>query len=255
MHAPIIDVTGLSKSFNGVRAVEDVSFSVRPGEVIGLLGTNGAGKTTTLAMLLGLLLPSAGSLRVLGEDVTRHRERILNRINFSSPYLDLPRRLTVRQNLTVFAHLYGVAGHRRRIEELAEDLELTDLLDRRSGHLSAGQKTRISLAKALINRPELLLLDEPTASLDPDAGDWIRGYLETYRSASGAAIVLASHNMGEVERLCDRILIMRAGRIAAEGPTDLLLRRYGRERLEEVFLDVARERAGAVSPSPRQVAP
>lgn len=242
MDSAVIEVSGLSKSYNGKPAVAEVSFRVAAGETVALLGANGAGKTTTLSMLLGLLLPSAGTVRILGEDMVRHRHRVLSRMNFSSPYVDLPRRLTVRQNLMFFAMLYSVPAPRRRVARLAEELELTPFLKQRSGSLSAGQKTRVSLAKALINQPEVLLLDEPTASLDPDSGDWVRGYLEAYQRRSGAAILLASHNMAEVERLCDQVLMMRAGRIVDRGSPHDLLQRYGRENLEDVFLDVARER-------------
>ncbi|MGF1609620.1 MAG: ABC transporter ATP-binding protein [Kiloniellales bacterium] len=243
----VIEVSGLAKSYNGTPAVDDVSFAVTPGETVALLGANGAGKTTTIAMLLGLLLPSRGEIRVLGEDMVRHRQRVLGRINFSSPYVDLPRRLTVRQNLVFFAALYGIVEPRRRVARLAEELDLGSFLNQRSGSLSAGQKTRVSLAKALINQPEVLLLDEPTASLDPDSGDWVRGYLEAYQRKSGAAILLASHNMAEVERLCDRVLMMRAGRIVDQGTPAALIGRYGRHTLEEVFLDIARSRRRAAS--------
>jgi ABC-2 type transport system ATP-binding protein len=177
---------------------------------------------------------------VLGEDMRHHRHRVLPRMNFSSPYIDLPHRLTVRENLRVYGMLYGVGDLGRRIERLAEDLQLVDILDRRVGNLSAGQRTRVALAKALVNTPELLLLDEPTASLDPDTGDWVRGYIETYRAETGASILMASHNMGEVERLCSDVLMMRRGRIVDRGSPQLLIGRYGRETLEEVFLDIAR---------------
>jgi ABC-2 type transport system ATP-binding protein len=247
----VIEVTGLSREFDGKRVVDDVAFTVERGQTVALLGANGAGKTTTIAMLLGLLLPSAGTIRVLGEDMVRHRHRVLGRINFSSPYVDLPRRLTAEQNLTFFARLYGVADTRARVRELAAELDLEPLLRQRIGQLSSGQKTRASLAKALINRPELLLLDEPTASLDPDTADWVRGYLETYQARSGAAILLASHNMAEVERLAAFVLMMRAGRIVDRGtPTDLI-RRYGRRNLEQVFLDIARA-TGAAADDRRQ---
>jgi ABC-2 type transport system ATP-binding protein len=242
MKQPVIEVAGLCKAFNGTPAVVDVGFTVAAGQTVALLGANGAGKTTTISMLLGLLLPSAGTISVLGEDMVKHRHRVLGRINFSSPYVDLPRRLTVWQNLMFFAHLYGVPDARRRVHELGEELEIHDLLKQRSGSLSAGQKTRVSLAKALINRPEVLLLDEPTASLDPDTGDWVRGYLEDYQDRSGAAILLASHNMAEVERLCDQVLMMSRGRIVDRDSPKALVERYGRQDLEQVFLDIARAR-------------
>jgi ABC-2 type transport system ATP-binding protein len=235
-----IAVTQLAKSYNGSVAVAGIDFKCAQGEVLGLLGGNGAGKTTTIAMIMGLVTPSAGSVHVLGVDMARERHKVLGRINFESPYVDMPHRLTVRQNLTVFAGLYGVSDVKARIAQLASDLDLADVLDRPSGKLSAGQKTRVALAKALINEPELLLLDEPTASLDPDTADWIRTHLEEYRKRRNAAILLASHNMAEVERLCDRVIIMKKGRIADQGVPADLVARYGRANLEEVFLDVAR---------------
>ena len=238
--APAILVAGLSKRYGDVLAVDEVSFAVAAGSSTALLGANGAGKTTTSAMLLGLLAPSAGRIELLGEDMLRQRYRVLGRINFSSPYVDLPLRLTVRQNLMVYADLYGVAETARRIAELAADLDLKSFLDRPTGKLSAGQKTRVMLAKALINRPELLLLDEPTASLDPDTADVMRTYLEDYRSQEGATLLLASHNMAEVERLCSDVLMLKAGRLVDRGAPADLLQRYGRANLEQVFLDIAR---------------
>lgn len=235
-----IEAERLGKSFGGVTAVRELSFRVRQGSTCALLGGNGAGKTTTLSMLLGVLLPSTGSIRVLGEDMVRHRYRVLGRMNFTSPYVDLPKRLTVRENLTVFAGLYGVRDKRSRIAELAVDLELEEFLDRPYGQLSAGQKTRVSVAKALLNRPDLLLLDEPTASLDPDAGDKVRTQLARYQRETGATLLLASHNMLEVERMCDAVLMMRAGSIVDSGSPAELITRYGRSTLEEVFLDIAR---------------
>ncbi|CAA7613020.1 ABC transporter ATP-binding protein [Magnetospirillum sp. SS-4] len=237
-----IEVRSVSKVFGTNRAVDDISFDVAAGSITALLGGNGAGKTTTLSMILGLLVPSAGAIAVLGEDMVRDRYRVLPRLNFSSPYVDLPHRLTVRQNLTVYGRLYGVAGLKARIAELAGELALEDLLDRASGRLSAGQKTRVALAKALLNTPELLLLDEPTASLDPDTADWVRGYFEAYRRRTGATIVLASHNMAEVERMCDQVLIMKQGRIVDQGSPAALIGRFGRANLEDVFLDIARDR-------------
>jgi ABC-2 type transport system ATP-binding protein len=215
---------------------------VPAGATTGLLGGNGAGKTTTIAMLLGLLIPSAGRIIVLGHDMARDRFAALARMNFSSPYVALPQRLTVRENLRVYAHLYGLRGMEQRIGELAEELDLHELLDRPAGQLSAGQKTRVALAKSLINRPEVLLLDEPTASLDPDTGDLVRTWLERYRAESGCTILLASHNMGEVERLCSHVLMMKRGRIVDRGSPAELLDRYARDHLEEVFLDIARNR-------------
>ena len=198
-------------------------------------------------MLLGLLLPSAGQVRVLGEDMIRHRYRVLARMNFSTPYVDLPHRLTVAENLNVYARLYGLADPSRQVGRIAGELDLGDFLRRRTGSLSAGQKTRVALAKALLNEPDVLLLDEPTASLDPDTADWMRGYLERYQARTGATILLASHNMGEVERLCSFVLMMRAGGIVDRGAPDALITRYGRATLEEVFLHIARagDAAGA----------
>ncbi len=236
----VIEATHLTKRFGETLAVDAVGFAVPRGVTAALLGGNGAGKTTTLSMLLGLLLPTAGHIRIFGEDMLRHRYRVLPRMNFSSPYVDLPHRLTVRENLTVYGRLYGLAQLRERIESLARDLQIAEFLDRQTGKLSAGQKTRVALAKALINEPELLLLDEPTASLDPDTGDWVRGYLETYQRRSGATILLASHNMNEVERLCSEVMMMRKGRIVDRGSPRQLIERYGRDTLEQVFLDIAR---------------
>ncbi|HXH01739.1 MAG TPA: ABC transporter ATP-binding protein [Candidatus Competibacteraceae bacterium] len=243
MSEAVIQVAGLVKHFGTVRAVDGIDFTVVRGGVCALLGGNGAGKTTTIAMLLGLLLPSAGSIHVLGEDMLRHRYRVLARLNFSSPYVDLPQRLTVRQNLMVYGRLYGVPRLRARLAELGEALDIGRFFDRPYGSLSAGQKTRVSLAKALLNRPELLLLDEPTASLDPDTADRMRRYLTDYQRASGATLLLASHNMIEVERLCDQVLMMKGGRIVDRGSPAELIVRYGRRDLEEVFLAIARGQA------------
>jgi ABC-2 type transport system ATP-binding protein len=241
MLQPAIDVNQLTKRFDSLLAVDHIGFQVAPGETVGLLGGNGAGKTTTISMMLGLLKPTSGEVCVLGADMVRHRYKVLHRINFSSPYVDLPHRLTVRENLIVYAHLYGLSRPKARIRRLIEGLSLEELGKRRIGSLSAGQKTRVALAKALLNEPEVLLLDEPTASLDPDTADWVRSYLERYRVESGAAILLASHNMGEVERLCSKVLMMRGGRIVDRGAPAGLVQRYGRQTLEEVFLDIARQ--------------
>jgi ABC-2 type transport system ATP-binding protein len=240
MSDPVIEVAHLVKRYGSTVAVGGISFSVERGATAALLGGNGAGKTTTLSILLGLLLPSEGSVRLLGEDMLHHRYRVLPRINFSSPYADLPHRLTVRQNLDVFARLYGLDRRRERIARLAEDLQITGFLDRPAGKLSSGQKTRVALAKALLNEPEILLLDEPTASLDPDTGDWVRSYLEDYRARSGATLLLASHNMNEVERLCSQVMMMKSGLIVDRGSPADLIDRYGRTNLEEVFLHIAR---------------
>jgi ABC-2 type transport system ATP-binding protein len=240
MPLPVIRVEHLVKRYGGTVAVDGIAFTVEAGVTAALLGGNGAGKTTTLSILLGLLLPSSGAVHVFGEDVLRHRYRVLPRLNFSSPYVDLPHRLTVRQNLSIYARLYGIQGRAERIALLARDLQIEPLLDRPSGKLSSGQKTRVALAKALLNEPELLLLDEPTASLDPDTGDWVRGYLEDYRARTGATILLASHNMAEVERLCSEVMMMKAGKIVDRGSPGELILRYGRTNLEEVFLHIAR---------------
>ena len=239
---PAVVLDRVSKLYKGRPAVDGVSFSVERGSATALLGGNGAGKTTTIGMIMGLILPTAGTVRVLGADMGRERHKVLGRINFESPYVDMPHRLTVRENLTVFARIYDVPDRRRRLAELVDDLALGEFLDRQAGKLSAGQKTRVALAKALLNRPELLLLDEPTASLDPDTADWIRMHLETYRRAENATVLLASHNMAEVERLCDRVIFLDRGRILLDGSPQVLLRQFGHSNLEQVFLDVVRRR-------------
>ena len=237
-----VTVEHLSKRYGATLAVDDIGFRIARGATVGLLGGNGAGKTTTIAMLLGLLIPSSGQIRVLGIDMARDRFTALARMNFSSPYVALPSRLTVAEILRVYGHLYGVPRLEQRIGTLAEELDLTALLRQPLGQLSAGQKTRVALAKALINRPDVLLLDEPTASLDPDTGDWVRTWLERYRDESGCAMLLASHNMAEVERLCDDVLMMKQGRVVDRGSPAALLARYGRDDMEDVFLDIARDR-------------
>ena len=237
-----IRVSQLTKSYDDVLAVNRLSFSVPEGTTAALLGGNGAGKTTTISIILGLLLPTRGRVSVLGVDMLKRRYDVLPRMNFSSPYVDLPKRLSARENLMVYARLYGLRRPKRRIERLAEELDLAAFMNRPSGTLSAGQRTRLALAKALLNEPDVLLLDEPTASLDPDTGDRIRTYLEAYRDTHRATILLASHNMAEVERLCSRVMMMRAGRIVDQGSPAELIRRYGRANLEDVFLDIARHR-------------
>jgi len=235
-----ITVTNLTKRYTATLAVDNISFTLPRGGVLGLLGGNGAGKTTTISMLLGLLVPTSGRINVLGHDMAKKRFAALARMNFSSPYISLPSRLSVIENLTVYGHLYNVPKLSRRIDELAEQFNLGSLLRRPAGELSAGQKTRVALAKSFINKPDLLLLDEPTASLDPDTGDFVRTSLERYRRENNAAILLASHNMAEVERLCDHVLMMKAGAIVDRGTPGELISRYGRDNLEEVFLDIAR---------------
>ena len=246
--ASAIEVAHLTKLYKQTLAVDDISFSIARGSTTGLLGGNGAGKTTTIAMIMGLVLPTSGRVQVLGHEMPRESAAVLGRMNFESPYVDMPMRLTVRQNLTIFGRLYAVEHLRERIAQLADDLDLNDFIDRPNGKLSAGQKTRVALAKALINQPELLLLDEPTASLDPDTADWVREHLETYRKTRQATILLASHNMLEVERLCDRVIIMKRGRIVDDDSPDGIMARYNRTTLEEVFLDVARGRAREAAP-------
>ncbi|MBK8509799.1 MAG: ABC transporter ATP-binding protein [Candidatus Competibacteraceae bacterium] len=238
--AAIIQVEDLRKHYGAVRAVDGISFAVARGSTCALLGGNGAGKTTTIAMLLGLLLPTAGRIQILGEEIPRHRHRVLPRMNFSSPYMDLPQRLTVNENLTVYARLYGVRRIRERLAALGQELDIEAFFKRPYGSLSAGQKTRVALAKALLNEPEILLLDEPTASLDPDTADRMRSILTAYRDRGGATLLLASHNMSEVERLCDQVIMLRAGHIVAAGAPRELIHRYGRKDMEEVFLDIAR---------------
>ncbi len=242
MPQAVVSVSHVSKQFGELVAVDDISFDVVAGSTTALLGGNGAGKTTTISMLLGLLLPTSGAISVFDRDMLRDRYAVLPRMNFSSPYVDLPRRLTVRQNLSVYAGLYGLADVRARLARVAEELYLAELMDRPYGQLSAGQKTRVAIAKSLLNEPELLLLDEPTASLDPDTADYVRGMLEKYQARTGATVLLASHNMSEVERLCDDVIMLRAGRIVDRGTPDGLLARYGRQNMEEVFIDIARER-------------
>jgi len=248
MPDPVILVENLVKRYGKTIAVNGVGFAVERGVTTALLGGNGAGKTTTLSILLGVLLPTSGTVHVFGEDVLRHRYRVLPRMNFSSPYVDLPHRLTVRQNLMIYARLYGVPRREERVGRLARDLQIEPMLDRPAGRLSGGQKTRVALAKALLNEPELLLLDEPTASLDPDTGDWVRSYLEDYRARTGATILLASHNMAEVERLCAQVLMMKEGLIVDRGSPEELIDRYGRTNLEEVFLQIARSRQPELEP-------
>lgn len=249
METPALLVEALTKTYapGAPPAVDGLSFALPRGHVWGLLGGNGAGKSTTIAMLLGLLVPTAGRVVALGHDMATDRFAALAQMNFSSPYIALPHRLTVEENLRVYAQLYDVPDANHRIAELVEEFALGDFRTRPAGQLSAGQKTRVALAKALINRPALLLLDEPTASLDPDTGDWVRSTLERYAAQSGAAMLLASHNMAEVERLCANVLMLKGGRVVDEGSPAALVARYGRDDLEQVFLDIARGRERVVA--------
>jgi ABC-2 type transport system ATP-binding protein len=241
-----IDVQHLCKTFGRanalVKAVDDISFSVSEGQTVALLGSNGAGKTTTLAMLLGLTSPTSGKITILGHDMVKNRYKALPEMNFSSPYVDLPASLTGYDNLLVYGHLYGVKDLKKRIAELSEALQLGPFFKRKYGTLSAGQKTRVALAKSLLNRPRALLLDEPTASLDPDTADWVRGYLVSYQKQTGASVLMASHNLNEVERMADHVMIMAGGKIAASGTTQQLISEYSAQTLEETFLRVVREK-------------
>jgi ABC-2 type transport system ATP-binding protein len=238
---PAIEVRGLTKHFGNVTAVESVDFVVRPGEILGLLGPNGAGKTTTILMMLGITTPSAGSVRVLGLDLRGHRRRILSRVNFSSAYVTLPFNLTAWENLNVFAGLYGVRRPRERILQLLEVFGIPEARNRVTGALSTGQLTRLNLCKAFLNDPEVLFLDEPTASLDPDAADTVRRMLRQMQRERGVAMVYTSHNMREVETMCDRVIFLRKGRIVAEGPPAEIAARAERGSLEEVFIAIARD--------------
>ena len=235
-----VTVDRLVKVYKTVTAVDGISFSLERGSCTALLGGNGAGKTTTISTIMGLVEPTSGRVTVLGAEMPRQRHLVLHRMNFESPYVNMPMRLTVRQNLKVFGMLYGCADVAGRIRALSDEFDMDEFLDRQAGKLSSGQKTRVALAKSLINQPEILLLDEPTASLDPDTADWIRGRLEHYRRERGATILLASHNMNEVERLCDRVIMLKRGKIEDDDTPSGLIARYGRSTLEEVFLDIAR---------------
>lgn len=241
-----IRVSNLTKSFDGkINAVDGISFDLPKGHLVGLLGGNGAGKTTTISMLLGVLLPTIGDIHVLGTDMLTDRHSVLANINFSSPYVDMPYRLSIRECLTVFSHFYSVKNYKQRIAELVEQLEIANLLDRLYGSLSAGQKTRALLAKSLINSPQVLLLDEPTASLDPDTADWVRTFIKNYQKNTNATILMASHNMPEVERMCDNVLMMRSGKIVDSGTPAALIAKYGHEDMEQVFLSIARAKGTA----------
>ena len=237
----MISVKNICKNFGDLRAVSNINFTVEKSNTIGLLGSNGAGKTTTIMMMMGILKASSGAIKILDEDIYKKRNKISKEINFASPFVELPHRLTVIQNLTVFGHLYGVDSLSKKIDKLSIDLDIKDLLKRRVGKLSAGQKTRVSIAKALINDPKILFLDEPTASLDPDHADWIRTYLEEYQKKTNATFVIASHNMPEVERLCNKVIMMGRGKVIDIGSPKNLISRYKSKDLEEVFLKLARK--------------
>ena len=237
-----VEVINLSKSYDSKDAVKNINFSIKGNEIIGLLGPNGCGKTTTIGMLLGLLKPSSGQIFINGLKTEKNRIDILQKINFISPYIELPKKLTVKQNLIVYGKLYSVLNLEKRIEYLAEKLRLEDLLNKITGELSSGQKNRASLAKALINEPGVLFLDEPTASLDPETGDFVRTFLENYKKEKKISILLASHNMDEVTRLCSSILMMKDGIIIDQGKPTELIAKHGRKNLEEVFLKLTRNK-------------
>ena len=236
-----IEIVNLSKKFKDVFAVNNISFEINPNKTVGLLGPNGCGKTTSIGMMLGLIKPSSGRILIKNKDVnTLDRNKLLSIMNFASPYVELPKKLSVKQNLQIYGRLYGVKDLSSRINELTEDLNLKDFLNKQTGELSSGQKNRVSLAKSLINKPEILLLDEPTASLDPDIGDYVRSYIQSYKSKNKVTILLASHNMAEVERLCDSIIMMKKGKIIDQGTSKEIINRHGRSNLEETFLKIAR---------------
>ena len=237
-----LEVIGLSKIYNNKDAVKDISFKVNKNEIIGILGPNGCGKTTTIGMILGLLKPSYGKILINGIEIEKKRVDLLNHLNFISPYIELPKKLTVKQNLEVYGRLYDVKNLKKKIEMLTEKLRLSEIINKLTGELSSGQKNRVSLAKSIINNPTVLLLDEPTASLDPETGDFVRSFLESYQKENKASILLASHNMSEVERLCSSVLMMNKGSIVDSGKPEQLIKKHGRKNMEEVFLKITRER-------------
>jgi len=236
----VVSIENVSKNYGDIQAVKNVTFSVEKSHTLGLLGSNGAGKTTIIMMLMGILKSSSGRINIFNKDIYKHRNHISKEINFASPFVELPHKLTVLQNLTVFGHIYGVKNLSMKINQLSKDLDIHELLKRRVGRLSAGQKTRVSIAKSLINDPKILFLDEPTASLDPDHADWIRNYLEQYQNKTGATFILASHNMPEVERMCNNVIMMGRGKVIDQGSPEDLINRYDRKNLEQVFLELAR---------------
>jgi len=239
---PAIEINNLNKKYKKAYAVKDINFKIDKGKTIGLLGPNGCGKSTTIGMMLGLIKPTSGTVLINGKDIEKNRTNILQKMNFISPYIELPKKLTIEENLNVYGRLYGVKDLKNKILELMEKLNLTEFGKRKTGELSSGQKNRVSLAKALINDPEILLLDEPTASLDPDVGDYVRGIIENFSSKNGSTILLASHNMNEVERLCDEVLMMNKGKIIDKGKSKDLINKHGRKNLEEVFLKIVRNK-------------
>ena len=241
MNKEIITINNLAKSFKNILAVKNISFKIYKGTIIGLLGPNGCGKSTTIGMILGLIKPSAGTVIINGQNIEYNRTKLLEKMNFISPYIELPKKLSVEENLKVYGKLYGVENLNDKISDLMEKLNLTEFRKRKTGELSSGQKNRVSLAKALINDPEILLLDEPTASLDPDVGDYVRSFIENYASTKGSTILLASHNMNEVERLCSEVMMMKNGEIIDRGKSNDLINKHGRKNLEEVFLKIVRE--------------
>ena len=236
-----LEVIGLSKIYNNKDAVKDISFKVNRNEIIGILGPNGCGKTTTIGMILGLLKPSNGKVLINGIEIEKKRVDLLNHLNFISPYIELPKKLTVKQNLEVYGRLYDVKNLKKKIEMLSEKLRLSEIINKLTGELSSGQKNRVSLAKSIINNPAVLLLDEPTASLDPETGDFVRSFLESYQKENKASILLASHNMSEVERLCSSVLMMNKGSIVDSGKPEQLIKKHWRKNMEEVFLKITRE--------------
>ena len=241
MNTATIEVNNLAKQFKNALAVNNISFKINKGTIIGLLGPNGCGKSTTIGMMLGLIKPTSGTVVINGQNIENNRTSLLEKMNFISPYIELPKKLTVEENLKVYGRLYGVKNLEDKISEIMEKLNLTEFKKRKTGELSSGQKNRVSLAKALINDPEILLLDEPTASLDPDVGDYIRTYIETFASKKGTTILLASHNMSEVERLCNEVMMMKNGEIIDKGTCNDLIKKHGRKNLEETFLKIVRE--------------
>ena len=237
-----IEVINLSKKYKLKEAVNNINFKINENEIVGLLGPNGCGKTTTIGMILGLLKPTSGKVLINGMDIEKNKISLLNKMNFISPYIELPKKLTVRQNLIVYGKLYNIKKPNERIDYLSNKLRLNELLDKITGELSSGQKNRVSLAKALINDPSVLLLDEPTASLDPETGDFVRTFLENYKKERKISVLLASHNMDEVKRLCGTVLMMKDGSIVNSGTPDHLIKKYGRKNLEEVFLEIVRNK-------------